>query len=42
MYIGTNINLRQSKPLGLKLITKTGEFTLFLMIYPIFKSLKLL
>ena len=42
LYIGTKINLRQSKALGLKLITKTGKFTLFLMIYLIFKSLKLL
>ena len=31
-YIGTKINSRQAKALRLKLITKMGEFTLFLMI----------
>ena len=42
MYIGTKVDLRQPKPLGLKLITKTGEFTLFEMIYLILKILNLL
>ena len=40
--LGTKINLRQPKALRLKLITKTSDFTLFLMIYLILKSLKLL
>ena len=42
LYIGTKINFIQSKALKLKLIVTTGEFTLFLMIYLILKSLKLL
>ena len=41
-YMGTKSNLGQPKALKLKLIITTGEFTLFLMIYLILKSLKLL